>query len=416
MKINRLSGLGFLMFFIHPLSGFIISLLNFKSKASMLVYIMFAALFGYAISFNNSSADSYRYAIAFKNFDNTLDYSEIVEMYRRGELRDLYRLLLFYFTSLFTSNPKIMYAIAGLIYGVFSYFSLKIFIKETKVAVNLKSIILFVIFFTFVPITNINGFRFHTGAVILFVSIYNFWVYNRLLWIFGVLITPYFHYGFFLIIPIIITYKFISILFYDKYRVSKNLYYLFLVVYVLSWFLKTNTIDLSFVTQSEVISGEVANRVDFINSSNVTDIVEKRKDNSLFLSVQKYFDFLIKLFVLVAIHKIRDILERNNFQDLYLNKLFTFTLLFYVFAFIAVSFPSGGRFLVFAHMFLFIVIGRIVGMCEDKFLNRLAISSIVVFSFQVLFVNIMAPIMVLDSSFWYGNLFWIIADGIDYLP
>src|SRR5690606_9153481 len=99
-KISRIS---VPLFFIWPLGGFITSLFNIRSKTSALVYIGFAMIFGYAISFSNVSADSFRYAQAFGRFDNTLTYNKIVEMYQSGELRDMYRVLLFYFTSIFTN-------------------------------------------------------------------------------------------------------------------------------------------------------------------------------------------------------------------------------------------------------------------------------------------------------------------------
>src|SRR5690554_4004985 len=127
---KKIARLGFPMFFVLPIVGFLLSLLNIRSRSSAFVYIAFAMLFGYAISFSDISADSYRYAQAFGRFDDTLPYSRIVEMYQSGELRDMYRVLLFYFTSIFTNNPKVMYAFAGLIYGVFSYLSLRVFVKE----------------------------------------------------------------------------------------------------------------------------------------------------------------------------------------------------------------------------------------------------------------------------------------------
>src|SRR5690606_40147437 len=179
---KKIAGLGIPLFFILPWLGFLLSLFDLKSKRSAFVYIAFAMLFGYAISVSNSSADSYRYAQAFAHFDNTLDYDRIVQLYRMGELRDMYRLLLFYFTSIFTNNPKVMYAFAGLVYGIFSYLSLRIFIKEYQGKWDRYVLVLALIFFTYISLSNINGFRFWTGALVLFYAVYNFIIERKNKW------------------------------------------------------------------------------------------------------------------------------------------------------------------------------------------------------------------------------------------
>ena len=127
LTVRKISKMGVPLFFILPWVGFCSVLFNLRAKKSAVIFVLFAALFGFAISFSDTSADSYRYAEAFKRFDNTLDYNRILTMYRSGELRDVYRLVVFYISSMFSTNPKVMYALAGLVYGVFCYSSLRIF-------------------------------------------------------------------------------------------------------------------------------------------------------------------------------------------------------------------------------------------------------------------------------------------------
>jgi hypothetical protein len=408
---NRIAFLGILSFVIHPITGFLLSLLNIRSKSTAIVYISFAMLFGYSISFADSSSDSSRYAEAFSNFDNTLNFDAILTMYRSGELRDLFRLLLFYFVSLFTNNPKVMYAIAGLIFGIFSYLSLRIFVKESEKKLDFFIFILAIIFYTLVSLTNINGFRFNTGAVLLFYSTYQLIIQKKNGWLIGILITPYFHYGFILIVPVYITYKFIESFLYSKENVKSILLYLFVIAFSASWFLKTNSISLGFLSNTDVISGAVANRVEFINSSDVANLVENRKENSLFLSVQKYFDFGIKIYVFFSIFLIKDLISRMTGDKTEYTKLFALVLFLYILAFIAVSFPSGARFLAIAHLFLILLLGKLYSIYQENDLKRVIILALPVFSFQIAFINFMAPSMFLSSTFWYGNLFWIIIEG-----
>jgi hypothetical protein len=297
---KRLAGLGLPLFILLPWTGFLFSLFDFKSKKSAFIYIAFGMLYGYSIAFEDTGADSYRYAISFANFDNALDYNRIITLYQLGELRDLYRLILFYIASIFTNNPKIMFAIAGGIYAILSYLNLGILINQKKQKNDKYLFLLTLIFFTFISLSNINGFRFWTGAMLLFYSSYHFIIKGKNIWLFGVLVTPLFHYGFMPVMLLLIVYKFLLNPFlYNEKKVSAILYYSFIITFILSWVLTTNSIDIGFIKDSEVFEGEVVNRMEFLNSKKVANIVNSRRENSLFLSVQKAFDYFVKIFVFI---------------------------------------------------------------------------------------------------------------------
>lgn len=414
MKNKKIEGLGFSLLFVLPIAGFITSLFNIRSKTSAFIYIVFAMLFGYSISFSNTSADSYRYAEAFARFDNTLTYNSIVRMYQSGELRDMYRLLLFYLTSIFSSNPKVMYAIAGAIYGVFSYLSLLIFVKERGRKWDKYIFILSTVFFTYISISNINGFRFWTGALVLFYSSYNFFILKNKKWLIGLIITPLFHYGFILLVPVLIFYRIVESFLYNNKTVGITLFYTFIMAYTASWFLNTNAINLSFISQDSFFSGAIGNRLEYINSSDVGMAVDQRRDNSLFLSVQTYFDYGIKIYVLVVILCLRRWLKAMTGVRTEYVRLFAFVLFFYAFAFIATSIPSGGRFLNIAHLFLIILLGKFYAIYKGKDIRKLIFWALPVFLFNITFINGLLPILILIPKIWYANIFWIIIDGIDF--
>jgi hypothetical protein len=412
MKKNTIAGLGIPMFFILPILGFLVSLNNIRSKSSAIVYIAFAMLFGYAISFTDTSADSYRYAEAFARFDNSLDYNRIVEMYQGGELRDMYRMLLFYFVSLFSSNPKVMYAFAGLVYGVLSYLILRIFVKERDNKFDKYIIILTLVFFTYISLANINGFRFNTGALFLFYSTYNFVIQKKMIWALGILISPLFHFGLILIVPIILFYGIIKSYLWNKNGVKQIMITTFIITFILSWIIGTNSINLNFLTDGGIVSGAAGNRINYINSSDVATLVEKRRENSLFLGVQRYFDIGIKFFVFFTVLFINKIIKSMKGNKTEYIQFFTFIVFFYSIAFLASSFPSGGRFLSIAHLFLFLFLGKLYVVYSGRKLKKLIVISLVVFSFNILFTNGLLPILILSSTFWYGNLFWIIIEGL----
>ena len=66
---KRPSLLNLLLFVFLPFVSFILALRNLKSKVNTVVFILFCTLFGYAFTFTFDSADSYRIALVFHEFD-----------------------------------------------------------------------------------------------------------------------------------------------------------------------------------------------------------------------------------------------------------------------------------------------------------------------------------------------------------
>ncbi len=411
---KKIAKFGLPLFIFLPIAGFITSLYNVRSYSTAIVYVGFAMLFGYAFSFADPSADSFRYAQSFSRFDNRLNYDKIIFMYQTGELRDLYRLLLFYFTSTFTKNPKVMYALAGLVYGIFSYLSLRVFVKEKGKTTDIFTFVLALVFFTYISLANINGFRFWTGALIFFYSSYHFVIKRRYLWILGVMVTPLFHYGFIMVSPILIIYGFVHPLLYNQKNYNPVLLYVFIVVFIASWFLQTNSIDLGFLGNVEALSGEVSGRISYLNSTDTAVLIDSRQQNSFFLSVQKYFNYAIKIYVFICILYLNKFSKKLKGNKKQFNSLFAFVLFFYTFAFIATSFPSGGRFLNIAHLFFLLLFVKIYGVWTGKEIKSLILWSLPVFSFHIAFTNGMLSLMILSKTFWYGNIFWIIYEGLGF--
>lgn len=412
---KRLSSISIPLFIVLPLAGFITSLFNVRSRSSAVVYVAFAALFGYAISFTNESADSYRYAIAFSEFDNTQNIDKIKFLYISGELKDVYQLVVFYITSLFSSNPKVMYALAGSIYGIFSYLILKIFVVQKGPQNDLFSLVLAICFFTYISISNINGFKFWTGAIFVIYAIYQVFIQRKKVWLFGVAIVPLFHYGLLLLLPVLLLYLLTERYFYDNSRVSQLLFYGFILAFVVSWGLNPNSINLGFLTGNNILSGQIGNRINYLNDSSTTSTLELRAENSLFLTVQKYFNILIKIYVFVVIVFMNNLVKRmQGINKIEYTRFFAFVLYFYSFAFIATSFPSGGRFMNMAHVFFFIFMAKLYAVYKKKKIQKLIILSLIPFSFSIAFTNGMLSLMILSPTFWYGNVFWIIYEGINF--
>lgn len=408
---KKLSDWGPVFLIIFPFIGFITALTDIKTTKSKFVYILFSGIFGYSFAFRDPSADSFRYAIAFHNFDNTLNINLIIQMYKNGELRDLYRTTLFYVVSLFSDNPKVLFSIAGLIYGYFSYKALLIFNLENE-ETNKKSYyfkITFFIFYTFISLSNLNGFKFNTGALIFFLSTYNVFLKHKKKWIIGIMITPLFHYSFIITLPIFIFY-----LLFQKKTTINTIYKIFIISFFASWFLKTNSINLGFLGAQSDSLGAIGSRMKYVSSEETAQLVDERKDNSLFLKVQEIFNYGIRIYVFIVIFQFKKIIEKSKPINSDLNRYFTFIVFFYSFTSIGLSFPSGIRFMYIAHLFLMILITKFLTKYNYNKIKNLITLSLPLFIFNIVFINFFIPILILEPSFWYENIFWNIISGIDF--
>ena len=408
---KKLSDWGPIFLFILPFLGFILALTDIKSTKSKYVYILFSGIFGFSFSFLDPSADSFRYAVAFDNFDNTININTIIQMYKNGELRDLYRTTLFYFVSVFSYNPKVLFSIAGLIYGYLSYKAMLIFNLESK-GINVKSsyfLIPFFIFYTYVSISNLNGFKFNTGALIFFLSTYNLYLKEKKIWFLGLLITPLFHYSFIITLPLFISY----LIFHNKITV-KAIYTIFLISFFVSWFLKTNSINLGFLGLQNDSLGAIGSRLKYVSSIETTQLVDERKENSLFLRVQEIFNYGIRIYVFFVVFYFKKFLDKNIVINPDLKRYFTFVVFFYSFASIGLSFPSGIRFMYIAHLFLMILLSKFLIEFQYGKIKSLILISLPLFIFNILFINFLIPILILENSFWFKNVFWIFISGLGF--
>lgn len=409
---KKLTVLGIPLLFILPWASYLISLSNIKSRVSAFIFIFFAGFLGYSIGFTNTSADSYRYAEAFMRFERPGSYLAIIQMYLDGGLRDIYRISLFYIVSFFSKSANLVYALAGIIHGLSVYLNLRIFTHERGGITNKYTLILALLFITYSSLIGVNAFRFNTGAMLAFYCTYKLIIENKKLWLVGLFLTPLMHYSFVLLIPVILILKLVLPFTYNSSNVKVGVFYAFIVTSILSFFIETNLFNISFLTQFDIIPNAAANRIDYVNSDVVSEIVEERSGNSLFLTVSSYFDYFITVYVLIVMLYIKRFIKKSTDELAKLNLLFSFTLLYLSFANLASSFPSGSRFLGIGHLFLIILLCRFYRNYKSNKIERLILFSIFPFLFKILFINLMLPILILSPVFWYGGFVGVLLENL----
>ena len=409
---NKNSLLNIPIFFIFPFVSFLIAIRNLKSRTNGVVFITFCTLFGFSFAFSNDSADSYRVALVFNEFNYQSIY-DIYQLYLLGGAPDLYRFLTYAFVKSFTDNPKILFATFGLVFGFFWYLSLRVFKKEQANYSGFYASLLFFLFVIINPITNINGARFNTAIWIFFYGVINVVLYNKNRYLLLVLCAPLVHFSFLFGVIVILLYVLIKKITYSSTGVNKILYYSFIVSFIASWVLESNIISLDFIG-SFVPSDSISNKIGTYNSSEVADVYKERASNSPFLIVSNFFQNLIKIAFFTILVYLKREFQKINDKSLVISKLMAFVFFYFTFSFIIATIPSGGRFLMVGYLFALMLILIILREHQNVLNNKYVLLLIPTYSFTFFFNVIFLSISITSHTIWYGNFFWLLYEGWDY--
>ena len=400
--------ISFPLLFLWPVGGFVASLFKIDSKLSAFVYIIFCGLFGCAFSFNDTSADSFRIAYLFDRFNYT-SINEIVNSFSEGGITDLYRFLMYGITKIFSNSPKILFGLFGIVFGVFSYLSLRLIVREKEGKNNIYFFILLAAFFALNPISNINGVRFWTASGLFFYSTFNFLFYNKKIWILGLICAPLIHFSFLLAVIVVSIFSVLNKVMYSETRINSVLFFIFILTFLASWILGTNSINIGFLAQTSLLSESVGNKVELYNSDKLTETVSER--NSAFHIVSQLFANIIKVYLFIFILIVRNKLK--NYPSLELSRLLAFIMFFLSVSFLASTIPSGARFIMIGYLFVMVLFVRYYKLFPTIFIKRYILLAIPVFSFQFFFTGFLS-FLILEKYFWIANMFWILIDGFSF--
>jgi len=398
------------LLFIWPFGAFLMTFNNLKSKWYSFIYTLFCTLLGFSFSFKDTSADSYRVAMVF-DILNVGSITSVLQKYFNGHLPDLYKNLFFSITKSFTDNPKVLFSLFGFVFGLFSYKSLKLFFGIKGLEKSFSVFILGIVFISLNSVININGARFWTASIICFCCIINLIIYDKKIWMLGLFSLFLFHFSFLFIIPFLfIIYVLKSKLLSEK-KTPRWIFILYISTFVFALFLSTNIINLSAL--SSLLPSSISRKVELYNSSDVASIYEER-GKTLFHIVSKTFGYAARIYLFFVILKIKKELQNSSTQEPQLQKLFNFVLLFFSLTFLLSLFPSGGRFVIIATQVFFFFFIRFYIKYKSNTLQRLILGLLPVYSFLILFNIVFLALNLTSSVLWYGNIFWIIYEGIGF--
>lgn len=397
------------LFLLWPFGSFLLALRSIPSRKSGFIYVLFTTLFGYAFSFSEKNADSYRVAMVFNKSHYTIENT--FNKYSLGLITDVYKSLMYSLTQLFSENPKVLFALFGFVFGFFSYISLRLILNIKWKQRDKYVAIIALVYFASNAIININGARFYTAAIIALCAIINLFYYNKKVWIFPLIVTVFIHFSYLFIIPFILLIYFLKSQLFNYNRTPKWIVMAFYVGFFLSFLADTNLLQFDFL--SGVLSRSVADKVEIYNSSEVSETYEKRGD-TLFHTVSRTFSTIAKIYLFIIVIHIKKRLKGGIILDKNLQMFFSFVLLFYSITFALSMIPSGGRFITISNqLFLFFFLQYYL-IDLSKNIKRFIVGLLPVFSFLLLFQIVYLGIALTSSTLWYGNLLWIIYEGWDY--
>jgi len=305
---------------------------------------LFAIFYGFTFSvgIESQGADivAYMSDIPKLNYLN-LDLNGILVYYASSNEADILRTLLAFLVSKFTANGFYLVIVYSIIYGYF--FSRNMWYVLDRLKGNTKfftKILLFTLFLA-IPLWNMNGFRFWTAAHVFIYGLLPFvFEQNRrsLIWCF---VTPFvIHFSFLIILIPLVLYLVLG----NKIK----LYYVFFIVTL--FFSEFNISQFNDVVNTYAPQQMAERARVYTGEEKVAELREEGRLNQHQAWHANYYGLGVKIPLMVFLIMIYWSNKKTIYKDEYLLRLLSFVLLFYGFANLLNTIPSGGRFTSIANL------------------------------------------------------------------
>ncbi|RPA66589.1 hypothetical protein EF405_20095 [Cyclobacteriaceae bacterium YHN15] len=334
---------------IWPFGAFLWSVKNMRSEIAMTILLLFCVFFGLTFVVPEDiegAADSARYARELRNMHaNPLSFEQFKNYLYSDETNkvDIYQPLVTWVISLFTGNPKWLFAFFALVFGYFYLKNIRMLIEEIQGKYHFFLILMLILFVLTNPIWNINGVRMWTAAQVFLYGLMIVYLKgnrNGFLWAF---LSLFIHFSFAFPLSLLILYQFIP----------KNTWFLFL--FFIGSFLITEL-------NIEYIRGFSENLPDVFqskaNAYTNDQVLERFSDSSVtqyswhVIFARRAQSYLM-LFLLTFMFLQKEKLKNYNTLSLgFLNLALYFT----SWANLAALLPSGGRFMLIANSLTLIAV------------------------------------------------------------
>lgn len=408
----------YILFLVNPLWAFLKAMKNLLNRNALIVFILFYGLYGYAISFELTTSDSYRIGARFCQTD--FSWWLVWQMYQEGALTDVYLIFVYSILKLFTDNPKILYGILGLVMGLFAGLSIRQLYTIWKVKRNKFFYLIVLFYFLSISFFNLQTTRFFTATSIFSYFAIQYLYFGQKKALIGVFITPLFHFGYLAVVLALIIYAY-GVRWFSS---TKLCYWMMAISFTMYLAMPQSAVDdiMEGEEETETFSSSNALNKKFNTYSRATDKVSEtsyhkevstyRQANNAYKKVNSYINKIGMFLLLTALYRRRKRIVQTEKQK----KFFNYVLYSYAVGYMAsLFFSSGSRFVILSSMLFSFWILTIFPNNNNYITRRYCklLIPINFYSISFFFFNVARMVTPL---FWFAPPIFTIIDGIGFEP
>lgn len=401
------------LFLLQPFLGFLFAIRDLKRPQNCIVFILFATLWGWSMSFEYAPADNYRIAARFCQRPIS-DYHEILERQEEGKSVDIYLSVANFVVHKYSDNAKAYFAVLCTVFGIFCLASIRYVITH-RVNKNTTLMILFVMMmFSTASFAYSSMPRFWTAAWVMTFTTMNLMDGNYK-WIPLLVLLPYIHFSYISMSLILVGAVFLTP-FFRKYE--KYLFYILCITFLVSFVLPESALE--YIIPDSMLEGEGAqSKYDsYVNTGKLSgrqilrETSAYRQANSL---VTHFFQNVMKIAAFTVILVIRKY-KKYYENDLRIQKMYTFLLMLgSVCFFMSILRHVGWRFVWLLWLPLYYLFYVVYDVYKPRIIHK--------YGYWIIFVNLYTVSHMLyvtyrtvDLHLFFMPLFNVIQRGINFPP
>ena len=379
----------FLLFLVWPFGAFLFALYQYNERVSKIIFILFTGLFGYSLVAESSGLDLYR-VMQLLPEASKLGFGEYFNNRGARESVDIYRDTVTFVVSRFTSNPKWLMCVLGVVAGIVYTKVLSLFLVEHS-GKNVYTYLLVFSFSCIIGIDQLSGVRFSLAAYTFFLGAINVIMHSDKRYLIVAGASIFIHFSFLSVFLLLVV--FLRLKNYPKW---------IYVILVLSLILP-DLLHNYIIQYSAFLGGGIQARAELYNTLEGMDL----NDTSWYV---RYRIIVMIVFCYLALFITRIRKKTFHYSDK-LNDLFFFSLTILSFVNFTLDIPHFGfRFQFIFIIFVFFYLYKIYTENRDSILiSRLVMISLP-FSLLMVVYTLRSTLFITPLSFYYFTLPGILFD------
>ena len=187
------------LFLLNPFATALLAFLNYRKAYAKNIIWLFVAYYGFTLVVSNEGMDANRYRDFFISLSYTdFDFQNIGDLlYQEGSsFLDPAQLVISFLVSRFTSDPRFLFAVFGLVFGYFYSRNVWFLLERTGTEMKKSAVIYLAVFVIVLGFWKISGFRMWTAAHIFFFGAFQYFMDNKKSGILIAAVSIFFHFSY----------------------------------------------------------------------------------------------------------------------------------------------------------------------------------------------------------------------------